>query len=90
MREQDDIAIRDAMAELAHLENRTSRDEAMRIAIAQMCAGALFIEAHAGKWRADQVVGALWRSQVSLKNEQKPLPEIGDRKSVGKNLPGGL
>lgn len=39
MREQDEVAILDAMAELGHLENRTSRDEAMRVAIAQMCAG---------------------------------------------------
>lgn len=57
-------AIWTAMAELGHLENRTSRDEAIRIAIAQMCAGALFLEAHAGKQRADQVVRALWQAQV--------------------------
>jgi hypothetical protein len=41
MREQDHVAILDAMGELGHLENRTSFDEAMRVAIAQMCAGAL-------------------------------------------------
>ncbi|MGY3328663.1 hypothetical protein ACVILI_001680 [Mesorhizobium sp. USDA 4775] len=60
----DQLAILDAMAELAHLENRTSADEAMRVAIAQMCAGALFVEAHAGKQKADQVVLALWQAQV--------------------------
>ncbi|WP_192178044.1 hypothetical protein [Mesorhizobium amorphae] len=64
MREQDEVAIVDAMAELSHLENRTSRDEAVRLAIAQMCAGALFIEAVAGRRKADQVVFALWRAQV--------------------------
>ncbi|MER9168530.1 hypothetical protein NKI12_14315 [Mesorhizobium australicum] len=39
MREQDEVAILDAMAELSHLENRASRDEAIRVALAQMCAG---------------------------------------------------
>jgi hypothetical protein len=57
-------AIWTAMAELGHLENSTSRDEAIRIAIAQMCAGALFLEAHAGKQRADQVVRELYTAQL--------------------------
>ncbi|PBC08205.1 hypothetical protein [Mesorhizobium sp. WSM3859] len=71
MREQDHIAIVDAMAELSHLENRSGRAEPMRVAIAQMCAGALFIEAQAGKQRADQVIGALWRSQL----QGDPVPQ---------------
>ncbi|OBQ58630.1 hypothetical protein [Mesorhizobium erdmanii] len=71
MHEQDHVAILDAMAELGHLENCSGRDEAMRVAIAQMCAGALFLEAHVGKQRANQIVVALWRGQMP----GDPIPE---------------
>lgn len=58
MLEQEN-AMWDAYAELAHLENIKSPDEATRHAIAGMIAGALYLTATAGKAKAEQVVAAL-------------------------------
>jgi hypothetical protein len=64
MREQDQVAIRDAMAELCALKDRKDPEKAITIAVAQMRAGALFIEARKGKARADAIVAELYRVQL--------------------------
>lgn len=65
MRAANEEAIFDAMAELCHLENKANRDEALISAVSQMIGAVSFVEAHAGKAKADQVVGALYRAQLS-------------------------
>ncbi|MBZ9673429.1 hypothetical protein [Mesorhizobium sp. ES1-3] len=71
MRDQDKFAVAEAMADLAVIEDRTDSAEAIRIAISQMVAGALFIETRAGKARADSVVAELFRAQCWPRQESE-------------------
>ncbi|UCI33263.1 hypothetical protein [Mesorhizobium sp. B4-1-4] len=90
MRDQDKIAIFDAMDRLSSVEDGSDRDEAVRIAWAQMVASVLFIEARVGKARADAVVAELWRAQLGermvhiypYREEQTAWPGPSARKTV--------